>query len=72
MLVILALVVFGLGFIAGMRVNSFLGDMVLSDMVLGDRVMLVAAGVLLGDIVWMYFTITVGDCRKRCNGERLA
>lgn len=67
MLVILALVVFGLGFIAGMRVNSFLGDMVL-----GDMVMLVAAGVLLGDIVWMYFTITVGDCRKRCNGERLA
>lgn len=57
MLVILALVVFGLGFIAGMRVNSFLSDMVLSDMVLGDRVMLVAAGVLLGDIVWMYFTI---------------
>lgn len=67
MLVILALVVFGLGFIAGMRVNSFL-----SDMVLGDMVMLVAAGVLLGDIVWMYFTITVGDCRKRCNSERLA
>ena len=48
MLVILALVVFGLGLIVGTRVNSFSGNMV----------MLIAAGVLLGNIVWMYFTIT--------------